>query len=130
MLMLAPVGCGNSSPMNPTRGEVFFNGQPAAGASIVLHPLTPSTEPGTKRYFPSATVGPDGSFQLSTDRVNDGAPTGDYAVTIVWQEEEIVGGEKRDGSDKLGWHYWHPSYSNLRATIKPGNNELPRYDLK
>jgi hypothetical protein len=121
-----PLACGNSEPkVYPVRGEVFFNGQPASGAVVHFHPLD------EEQCAPAfATVAEDGSFELSTYTTNDGAEAGEYVVTINWRSQEKVEGETIIGPDRLGERYSKPANSQLKATVTPGENVVPRYNLK
>src|SRR6476659_7523850 len=84
-----PLACGRSAPaVYPVRGEVFFNGQPASGATV--HFLPADADEGSPAY---ATVQEDGSFELSTYGTYDGAEVGEYVVTLSWRDEEKVDGE-------------------------------------
>src|SRR5262245_17492557 len=69
-------------PLYPVRGKVLFDGQPAAGARIQFHPVTPSE----RAKYPSAKVEADGSFALTTFENKDGAPPGEYLVTVRWDD--------------------------------------------
>src|SRR5687767_7734398 len=91
------VGCGSSDsnrvPVHPVLGAIQFRGQPIVGAFVALHPENATAEVPS----PRATVGPDGSFTLSTYDGNDGAPEGEYVLTVQWykpikQGNEVVGG--------------------------------------
>lgn len=124
---ILPMACSRSSPgveVYPVRGEVFFNGQPAAGAWIHFHPVE---KDDCSAAF--AVVEEDGSFQLSTFGTNDGAEPGDYVVTLNWRDEERDEGETLYGPDRFGERYSKPDKSTLKATIGAGENEIPRFDL-
>jgi len=103
------------------------SGKPAAKAFVLFIPLKEQTETPDPR--PRAEVNDDGTFSLSTYGQNDGAPAGDYKVTIHWP-----GGTRPDGSeeppDKLMGRYSDPATAKLRATVKAGQNDLPQFDLK
>ena len=122
-----PLACsGASGPeVYPVRGEVFFKGEPAAGATVHFHPL--AEDQGDPAF---GIVGEDGSFELSTFGANDGAEAGDYVVTINWRTEEKVDGEEINGPDLLGERYSKRGTSTLRATVAEGENVVPRFDLK
>jgi hypothetical protein len=64
----------------PVRGKVLFEGQPARGATLVLHPLGNS---GANAIMPRAFVDRDGGFEVFTYAAGDGAPAGEYAVTVL-----------------------------------------------
>src|SRR4051794_35124208 len=83
-LALVAAGCGSGEarkPVYPVRGSVFVDGQPAVRAQVVLHPLD---DPDPNAVRPSGDVGPDGTFVLHTYTADDGAPAGQYAVTVTW----------------------------------------------
>jgi hypothetical protein len=74
-------GCSRSGPtLYPVRGKVLFEGQPARGATLVLHPLGNSVPNAIK---PRAFVDRDGGFEVFTYAAGDGAPAGEYAVTVI-----------------------------------------------
>jgi hypothetical protein len=60
----------------PVGGTVTVEGKAAAGAVVLFQPVDPGGKPA------SGTVGPDGSFRLSTDAAGDGAVPGKYKVVI------------------------------------------------
>jgi hypothetical protein len=78
---LAAAGCGKPTPAAPAtvRGTVNFQGQPLAGGLIVF---TPDREKGTPGGPLSATIGPDGGYQLSREG-SPVVPAGWYRVAIA-----------------------------------------------
>jgi hypothetical protein len=124
LILLCTASCaGGRKPVVPVRGKVLFHGQPAAGASIVFHP---ADKQDPRPAYPGAEVGPDGSFQLTTYRPNDGAPVGKYVVTVIWLK--VDQGKVRQYSPLPG-RYSNPATSGLEATITQGSNELPPFQL-
>lgn len=87
MLVLTLASCGGSSkkPCFPVQGQVFAgqgkNRVPATGAIIIF-----AAKGSAKNAdpCPNARVGADGTFVVSTYGNGDGAPAGDYAITIHW----------------------------------------------
>src|SRR5437870_521007 len=74
-------GCSKSGPtLYPVRGKILFEGQPVRGATLVLHPLGNSDPNAIK---PRAFVDREGAFEVFTYAAGDGAPAGEYAVTVV-----------------------------------------------
>lgn len=123
-----PLACSGSDPgpeVYPVWGEVFLNGEPAAGAVVHFHPV--DKEEGSPAF---AVVQEDGSFQLSTYGTNDGAQPGDYVVTLNWCDEEKVDGESINGPDRFGERYCTPQKSILHATVTAGENVVLRFELK
>jgi hypothetical protein len=100
-------------PVHPFRGKVLFDGRPINNALVKFHSLD-----DTSRDLPpsAARTLKDGTFQLSTYAAHDGAPEGEYAVTV-----SLVGGEDED--NKLPTRYSKIETSGLKATVKAGNNE-------
>jgi hypothetical protein len=101
------------------RGQLLVGGKPAIGAFVFLVPVNEPPEPTDPR--PRAEVGPDGSFDVSMYGDKDGAPVGEYIVTVMWEGE--------GGYDKLKGQYSDVTKSRLRAVVKEGRNELPPFKL-
>jgi hypothetical protein len=115
-------------PVFPVRGKVLYNGKPAAGAFVVFHPLSPS---GADVPRPRAHAAEDGTYHLTTHLTNDGAPAGEYAVTVTWPGPPPKGADREDeGPDRLQGRYANPKTSGLRADVKDGGNEIPPFTLK
>ena len=129
-------GCsgGPSRPaVYPVKGQVFVNTtQPAAGALVVFHPLSSElTKQSAARPF--AYVRDDGSFQLTTYSEGDGAPAGEYGVTVVWEAPPKSGGPRlREGGtpDRLGGRYGNPNSPRLKATVQSRGENVFRFDLR
>jgi hypothetical protein len=123
------VGCHQPPPpplqLHPVEGKVFVHGRPAQNVSVVFHPVN-STAP-TPRY-PVGVTGPDGVFHLTTLSAYDGAPEGEYIVTVLWLDETIPFDccENPDPTthDRLRGQYLDPATTTLRATVRPGPNAI------
>jgi hypothetical protein len=125
-LCLLPTACGKKyGPVNPVSGQVFVNGQPATNATVIFYPQNQ----GEAKAYPNAIVEADGSFKLTTFNKEDGAPEGEYTVTIVWSDSRREEGETIEGPDKLQGRFATAANSTLKATVKKGKNQLPRFDL-
>ena len=94
-------------------------------ARVSFHPSS-----GSIKAAPYAEADPDGAFRPSTGLTGDGAPAGDYTVTIVWPEITVDHGEEIAGPDRLGGRYNSPRSSNLKVTVREGENSLPPFELK
>jgi hypothetical protein len=95
LLTLAVVcaGCSKSGPtLYPVRGKILFEGQAARGATLVLHPLSNSDPKAIK---PRAFVDRDGTFEVFTFAGGDGAPAGEYVVTVIGRMGPGPGGPGR-----------------------------------
>src|SRR5262245_1565771 len=66
-------------PVVPVRSTFLVSGKPAAGAIVCFHPI------GDARGLRSSgRVGNDGVLSLTTYVPADGAPEGEYIVTVYW----------------------------------------------
>jgi hypothetical protein len=126
LVALLAAGCGDGRPkLYPVSGQVFVAGKPADGAVVVLHAVGGGI-PDVPR--PVATVGPDGSFQLTTYDANDGAPAGTYKVTVMWFPKKKSPMEP-DGPDRLKGRYASPEKTPLEVTVQPGPTTLEPFKL-
>jgi hypothetical protein len=72
-------------------------------------------------------VGADGTFQLGTYKRNDGAPPGEYDVTVTWTKPLIPG--EPDEMSLVPPRYLTPQTSKLHAQVKAEVNDLPPFNL-
>jgi hypothetical protein len=83
LLLSLALGCGGSSPSPPqmvsVKGKVWLENEPINAGMIVFHPDAP---PDPRVMPPTATIQPDGSYELMTG-VQPGAMAGNYKVVIV-----------------------------------------------
>lgn len=133
-LSLATAGCfakNDRLPVHHVTGGVFVNGKPAVGARLFFHPAANPSNPRALRPF--AEVGDDGSFELSTYLAGDGAPAGEYVVTVFWPAPAPPRkGKFEDEStprDQLKNTFSDPRTSKLRAQIHSGENVLSPFQL-
>lgn len=107
---------------HPVRGQVMMGDKPIAEASVVFHPLTETSS--TQR--PVATTDQNGNFTLTTFDREDGAPVGDYAITLELRAPRQVGEETvRDGRNLLPTKYARPETTSLRYRVVEGENLVP-----
>lgn len=109
----------------PTQGVVRFEGQPAAGALVVFHPENPSPE--MQKIRPAGNVESDGTYHLSTYGPRDGAPAGEYRVTVIWAGP---GDGERPGPDRMGGRYANPAAALLKAAVREGDNRIEPFELR
>ena len=129
-------GCGKKEPgekpVFPVSGAVFVDGKPAKGAVVMFHPL-PIT-PGRFDIVRSrGTVKDDGTFKLSTYKNDDGAPEGEYAVTVYWPGKK-TGKADEDGTDlppdQLGLRFNDPAKTTLKAHVKAPETKLDPFQIR
>jgi len=129
---LAAPGCSSSdgkavAPVFPVKGKVTFEGESAAGAFVVFHPKA-SPAPGGESN-PSAQVQPDGTFQLTTRSQADGAPAGNYAVTVQWNKTVKQGNDSVAGPNVIPPIYSKPDTSPIQVTVNASPNDLPPFEI-
>jgi hypothetical protein len=124
-------GCGpERPPVYPVKGQLFWNGQPAAGATVFLHAVTAkevtAQSPTTER--PYGRVQADGSFAISTFGKSDGAPVGQYRVTALWTKR--TGPSEDDEESLLPAELMDANRSGLpMIEVRAGANVLPPFKL-
>jgi len=109
-------------PVYPVRGQVLVGDKPATKAFVVFHPAG-AQDPQAMR--PYGHAGADGSFKLTTYEADDGAPAGDYLVTVVW----LAPGGGEDPPDLLKGRYRNADDSLLKVTVREGPTELTPFKL-
>jgi hypothetical protein len=133
MAVVLLAGCGpkiasfDRHAVQPVEGQVIWQGQPLAGALVTFHPKGWRTDPGTSA--PSAETGPDGRYQLTTYKTGDGAPAGNYAITVVLRKPRASRSGSMFGPNQLPKQYESPETSGLEVEIVSGANTVPVLDL-
>lgn len=119
----------NRKPVYPARGKVLFEGKPAAGATVFFYLVendasgTPNLKIDRDGIAPFGVTDTDGSFQMTTYLTFDGAPAGEYVVTIRYPEPPRRGDDEQ-GPDRLRGRYNDFKTSPLRATVEKKTNEF------
>ncbi len=123
-LVAAIPACGPSRrSVFPVKGRVVDNaGKPVVGATVLFHPT--ATDPEDPN-IPTAHVDETGAYSLTTYVEGDGAPAGEYRVTVL-----LVPGKKHPldlpVSDLLKGRYSDPAKSKILFTVeKKDLNEVP-----
>jgi hypothetical protein len=115
------------------RGEVFVgqgkDRKPAAGAVVVFHPAAPAAGDVPR---PTAHVGEDGTFELTTYVKGDGAPAGAYAITIEWIPPRPPPPHRpKQIGDRLKGRYSDSQRSKISYSVeKDKDNNVPPIELK
>ncbi len=77
-------GCGNAAGRFPVSGKVTYQGEPAAGAVVYFHRQMEPGSPSESIMY--GIVEDDGSFQLTSDDLGNGARPGSYIVLVEWRD--------------------------------------------
>ncbi len=104
--------------------------QPQAGVELIFF----AEEPPAAEFrvpTPRAVTDSEGRFEVTTYHGGDGAPAGEYRISAVWLTSLPDGADPEafQSADRLQGKYANPDASGLRATVEPGNNELPAIKL-
>lgn len=159
-LLAAPAlaGCGNDlgfrHPVHPAAGKITWKGEPVKGAMVRFNPVDPRTievpagEEGPELGLATQT-GDDGTFVMSAYYADDGAPAGDYVVTVtstspaaIPSDPDALPGDEEVHPDDLSPAqrkkaarptfarlYSNAATSPLKATVKPGEPNQFTFEL-
>jgi len=111
----------------PVHGRILVDGKPAPEAIVVFRPVD---DTGLDRVNPAGQADADGRFELSSYVKGDGAPPGEYLVSIEWRERSGFMKTNFDGPDRLKGKYYDPQKTGFRVTVENQPLELPPYELK
>ncbi len=123
-------GCGEANPqlpVYPVNGKVILKGKPLANALVAFHPVDQSDPRATTCR---ATTGPDGTFTISTYAANDGAPAGEYKVTVECYQLKGSGTSLEPGPNILPAKYSQPSTTDLSVRVAENSNNPHTIELK
>lgn len=145
LVLSAASGCGNDldqqfvlehpGELHPVAGKVYFNGKPVQGAIVTFFPASPTAQAGNLVHDQAAAThashhgrtGPDGTYEI--DSPGPGVPVGEYLVTVSWKGLSATGPGANHPPEQLPQKYQDPATSGLKATVKPGDNLIPTFDL-
>src|SRR5262245_40961196 len=127
LLALSCCACGDGRPpVYPAAGQLFVGQRPAHRATVTLHPVNDTPE----RHRPTGQVDEKGGFRLTTFTEGDGAPAGEYRVTVSWYlSTRRSPAEDPVPVNYLPEKYGKPESSGLRVTVNPGDNALGPFRL-
>ncbi|MGV3484613.1 MAG: hypothetical protein ACO1RT_09370 [Planctomycetaceae bacterium] len=110
-------GCRDSDSLHtvPVEGRVMFLDAPVKEAQLVFHAVGAAPD---MPHRPLAVTDDEGKFKLTTSEPFDGAPPGEYIVTVEQRELQQVGEEwVRTGRNLLPSRYSQPNTSPLRHVV-------------
>lgn len=116
----------------PASGKILYRGKPIPDATVCLHPVTPFSD-GKPAVVPRAEVNKNGEFTFTTYRTHDGAPVGEYCVTVSWLGP--LEGIDEDAEDRLRellpQKYVNARTTDLRFAVSDqASNELPEIQIR
>ena len=110
----------NRVPVYPIETSITYKGFPAAGAVVTFHPKTPQENVPA----PRAEVNKDGVVKVSTYDGGDGAPAGEYIVTVQWRKLIKQGPDLVQGPNVIPAKYGRPKTSDIVRKVTAGPNKL------
>jgi hypothetical protein len=124
---LLVAGCNRGPAMAQVSGKVIYNGKPLEFGTVMFLPAGGQPARGD--------IQPDGTFTLSTYRLNDGAVLGKHKVRVACYESQRPGTVKQPGEQSLGKllipvKYTFFEQSGLSAEIRDGENAPLKFELK
>ena len=129
---LGCVSCSGGGDLQSVQGTVLYKNEPLKGAVVAFH------RKGTDDITALRPVGltkEDGTFTLTTGQA-DGAPPGQYVVTVTCPESAATKGGAAfntaapEPQDRLRGAYADRATSKIEVEIKKGVNRLEPFDLK
>jgi hypothetical protein len=84
-----------------------------------------------KLPVPAGEANDAGEYKLQSFVPEDGAPEGEYKVTVVWPEPPPANAMGIfEQKDRLAGRYSNPEKSGLTARVESGGGEIPPFDLQ
>ena len=128
------LGCAEESsfkatvPVFPASGKILHLGKPLAGVILIFH----STDVNQK-IKSQATTDNDGKFVATTFKTADGAPEGDYTITLVVPNNESDSTRedaaterqiRKEGPVLFPSKYQNPATSPLKVKVTKNQPDL------
>jgi hypothetical protein len=117
--LLALAGCGGADRY-PVHGKLVYEDNEQPVSELDGFDVTFTSE--ALKVSARGMIQPDGTFQLGTEKDNDGAPPGEYIVTLTQPVREPD--RPFVGNPVVDRYYEDPSKSDLKAVVKPEKNEF------
>jgi hypothetical protein len=119
LAVLAAAGCNSKGPF-PVRGQLLYEDDGTPVRELADQDITfSSTKLGLEAR---GTIREDGTFQLGSAKANDGAYPGEYVVTLTQPYPKPE--RPTTGHRVVDTAYEDPEKSDLRAEVKPGDNNF------
>ena len=128
------LGCGEKPsfkttvPVFPASGKILKQGKPLTGVILLFH----STDVNQK-IKSQATTDEDGKFVTTTFKTADGAPEGDYIITLLvpsnesdstWEDAATEKQFRKEGPVRFPSKYQNPTTSPLKVKVTKNHPDL------
>jgi len=121
-------GCGKQAGRTPVFPATVRSCGRASAGERARHSASRNAA-GLERVRPVAHANEGGFFDLTTYEEGDGAPAGQYAVTVEWRRPARAE-DNAPPANQLPARYSRPDSTPLHVRIDAGTNELPPLELK
>lgn len=124
--LLPSSGCGRGGNVPgevrvyPVKGQITLEGRPISGGFVAFHSTIGEK---TQAARPTAWADKEGNFSLTTFRGGDGAPAGEYVVTVTCQQTIGSGENAPLTPNLLPSRYSDPRTSDLHVRVAEGVNQ-------
>lgn len=131
LLLLVTTGCGSSNgdrlKVHPVAGQITLDGSPLPNALVVLHPKDKSNP---LSMAARAQTDAQGNFKASTYDQGDGAPVGEYLVTVSFHQATETPDGIVPGPNLLAQQIAAPDTTDIVVTVAEGPNQLKPIEVK
>ena len=120
------IGCSESETRLTTHkvtGRIEKKGVGVPNATIIFHPKNPPAG----FIKPRAISNAQGEFTLTTYESGDGAPVGEYEVTL---EQWLNDNPQVGATNRLPKKFGTPNASGLKASVAAAQNILPPFEIR
>ena len=114
----------NAVPTTPVSGQVLVDALPMKNLWVKLHSATPQPD-GVE---PKAQTDDEGNFKITTHIGGDGAPVGEYKITIEWLTYQQFG-SSWVGPSKLDGTCGDPNTTEFTVTVGQEPVILPAFNV-
>ncbi|MAT69068.1 MAG: hypothetical protein CMJ58_06035 [Planctomycetaceae bacterium] len=132
VLLATAAGCSDGRvPVYPVTGTVLVDGRPAVGAEVICY----ARNEELKRSgvpIPTGVVDDSGEFVLDSYGQGDGAPAGEYDLSVIWNVTVVDSDdpESRVERDQLAGRYEDPKSSGLNRVVNGGPTTWETLELR
>jgi hypothetical protein len=120
VFVAAAAGCGSKNNAQ-VRGTVKFAGGPVKGGTLIFGPVGQ----GNVGQPASATISPDGTFVLGTNRAADGALIGRHRVVFTPPPQQLTEKQRTDPNyEAPPPDYYGMIPKEVEVEVKPGVNTM------
>lgn len=123
-------GCGGGDarlPVHPVEGVITRGGKPLANALVALHPKVKPAKGDS--IAPNGQTDENGVFKVSTYDANDGAPEGEYAVTVQYYQPVKTANGIEPGPNVLSPKLADAATTDITVKIVAGPNKLEAIEV-